>query len=248
MIAKKILLSGANGRMGQAIRSVAAEYDFEVSFPVDVGDDPQEHISTCDLVIDFSLREATLPLARISAEFQKPMVIGTTGHDQVDRDRILQLTEKIPIVWSGNYSMGVNLLFFLTEQASKVLDRESDFDPEVLEMHHRLKKDAPSGTAERLLQIIRESRGLAPEKVTHGRQGLVGEREDDEVGSHSLRGGDVVGEHTVMFAGMGERLELTHRATDRVIFARGALKAAEWVRGKVPGLYSMQDVLGLTVS
>ena len=136
-------------------------------------------------------------------------------------------------------------LFYLTQQASRVLNQNSDFDPEVIEMHHRLKKDAPSGTADRLLEILKESRDLGDEQVAHGRKGMTGERSSNQIGSHALRGGDVVGEHTVMFAGIGERIELTHRATDRVIFAAGALKAANWVQSQNPGLYSMQDVLGL---
>ena len=134
----------------------------------------------------------------------------------------------------------------MTEQISKVLGIESGYDPEIIEMHHKFKKDAPSGTAERLLEIIKESRRLSQGDISHGRSGMVGERQESEIGSHALRGGDVVGEHTVMFAGTGERIELTHRATDRVIFATGALKAASWVQHQEPGLYSMQDVLGLT--
>ncbi len=243
---KKILLSGARGRMGQAIQSIAKEHDCEISYPVDLGDDPQEFIEGSDVVIDFSLRDATLPLAKVAAKYNKPMVIGTTGHEKQVREDIVALTQKIPIVWAGNFSTGVNLLFYLTEQASRVLNASSDFDPEVIEMHHRLKKDAPSGTADRLLEILKESRGLDDKNLCHGRDGMVGERPKDEIGSHALRGGDVVGEHTVMFAGIGERIELTHRATDRIIFAAGALRASKWVIGKAPGLYSMQDVLGLT--
>ena len=149
------------------------------------------------------------------------------------------------MVRAGNFSTGVNLLFYLTEIAARVLDKDSDFDPEVIEMHHRLKKDAPSGTADRLLEILKESRKLQDENIVHGRSGMVGERPRQEIGSHALRGGDVVGDHTVMFAGMGERIELTHRATDRKIFAAGALRAAKWAVSQPPGLYSMQDVLGL---
>jgi 4-hydroxy-tetrahydrodipicolinate reductase len=174
------------------------------------------------------------------------MVIGTTGHSKEDRHAIEQLSNFIPMVWAGNFSTGVNLLFFLTQQAAKVLDLNSGFDPEVIEMHHRLKKDAPSGTADRLLEILKESRNASDEDISHGREGMPGERNVNEIGSHALRGGDIVGEHTVMFAGMGERIELTHRATDRVIFAAGALKAAKWVVNQPANLYSMQDVLGLT--
>ncbi len=241
----KILLCGAGGRMGQAIASIAGDHGCSVTCPVDLGDDPKEGIGSCDVVIDFSLREATLPLARLSAEHGKPMVIGTTGHESKEKAEIEKISSQIAMVWAGNFSTGVNLLFYLTEQAARVLDLESDFDPEVIEMHHRLKKDAPSGTADRLLEILKESRKLDDSNVAHGRFGMVGERPLREIGSHALRGGDVVGDHTVMFAGMGERIELTHRATDRKIFAAGALRAARWVQSQSAGLYSMQDVLGL---
>ena len=242
----KILLCGAGGRMGQSISSICENHGCSVSFPVDLGDDPADGIDQCDVVIDFSLREATLPLARLSADHSKPMVIGTTGHNPEEKAHIIELSSKVPIVWAGNFSTGVNLLFYLTEQAAKVLDAQSNFDIEVIEMHHRLKKDAPSGTADRLLEILRDARGLKSEEVMHGRNGIVGERPDREIGSHALRGGDVVGDHTVYFAGMGERVELTHRATDRTVFAAGALRAAKWVINADTGLYSMQDVLGLS--
>ena len=241
----KILLSGAKGRMGQAISSIAEDHGCRITHPVDLGDDPTGFISDCDLVIDFSLRDATRPLAELAGEHGKPMVIGTTGHDTDDREAIEKTASKIPMVWAGNFSTGVNLLFYLTQQAARVLDARTGFDPEVIEMHHRLKQDAPSGTADRLLEILKDSRKLGEDHISHGRSGMVGERKDDEIGSHALRGGDVVGEHTVMFAGIGERIELTHRATDRVIFAAGALKAAKWVANQPAGLYSMQDVLGL---
>ena len=242
----KVLLCGAGGRMGKAISSIAGEHDCVISFPVDLGDDPAEGIDSCDVVIDFSLREATLPLAKLSAQSGKPMVIGTTGHQDDEKNEIEALSKQVPMVWAGNFSTGVNLLFYLTEQAARVLDSGSNFDAEVIEMHHRLKKDAPSGTADRLLEILKSSRNLTNRQIAHGREGIIGERPADEIGSHALRGGDVVGDHTVMFAGMGERIELTHRATDRKIFAAGALKAAKWVFGQPPSLYSMQDVLGLT--
>lgn len=242
----KILLSGAKGRMGKAIQSISSEHDCQICAPIDLGDNPEDGIADCDVVIDFSLRDATLALALLAQKHGKPMVIGTTGHDQEDRLSIEKLSESIPMVWAGNFSTGVNLLFFLTQQASKVLDSDSDFDPEVIEMHHRLKKDAPSGTADRLLEILKDSRKADDNDVSHGREGMPGERKKNEIGSHALRGGDIVGDHTVMFAGMGERIELTHRATDRVIFAVGALKAAKWVVNQPAKLYSMQDVLGLT--
>jgi 4-hydroxy-tetrahydrodipicolinate reductase len=146
-------------------------------------------------------------------------------------------------VWAGNFSIGVNLLFALTRRASAILG--SDYDVEVVEMHHRFKKDAPSGTAARLLEIIMEERKLSSEALRHGREGITGERTPTEIGIHALRGGDVVGDHTVMFAALGERLELTHKASDRGIFARGSLRAAQWLVGREAGLYDMQDVLGL---
>ena len=242
----KILLNGARGRMGRAIASIAAEKDCEIVAEVDLGDDPSTAIDDCDVVIDFSLQEATLPIALLAADRDKPIVIGTTGQSPEDRDTISALSSRIPMVWAGNFSTGVNLLFYLTQKAAEVLDTESDFDPEVVEMHHRHKKDAPSGTAERLLEILKKSRNLEDDGVVHGRQGITGERPAAQIGSHSLRGGDVVGDHLVMFAGIGERLELTHRASDRVIFAAGAIRASKWVVSQSAGLYSMQNVLGLT--
>ena len=240
------MLNGARGRMGRAIASIADEKDCQIVAGVDLGDDPSAVIDDCDVVIDFSLQEATLPVAKLTAERGKPIVIGTTGQSAEDREAITALSSRIPMVWAGNFSTGVNLLFYLTQKAAEVLDAESDFDPEVIEMHHRHKKDAPSGTAERLLEILKESRSLGDADVAHGRQGITGERPAAQIGSHALRGGDVVGDHLVMFAGIGERLELTHRATDRVIFAAGALRAAKWAVSQPAGLYSMQDVLGLT--
>ncbi|MAL85242.1 MAG: 4-hydroxy-tetrahydrodipicolinate reductase [Opitutae bacterium] len=241
-----VLLNGANGRMGKAIQSIAEEHACKIKYPIDVGDNPNEGIKNCDVVIDFSLRDGTLQIAELAQSFEKPIVIGTTGHTKDERKLIEEISNNVPMVWAGNFSTGVNLLFFLTQQVAKVLGPESDFDPEIVEMHHRFKKDAPSGTADRLLEIILQSRNSSEQEISHGRQGIPGERKPNEVGSHALRGGDIVGEHTVLFAGMGERIELTHRATDRIIFAIGALKAANWVVSKQPGLYSMQDVLGLT--
>ena len=157
---------------------------------------------------------------------------------------ILELTSRIPIVWASNYSTGVNTLFWLTRKATEILG--TDFDLEVVEMHHRMKRDAPSGTAMTLAEILSEARGVSlQDQLKHGREGIVGARTKDEIGMHSLRGGDVVGDHTVIYANDGERLELTHKASSRDTFANGALRAAAWVVHQPPGLYSMQDVLGL---
>lgn len=239
----RILLNGYKGRMGQAIIAVAEGEGAVIAAKKDVGDGLHDCTESYDAIIDFSYHDATLTVIQWAASRKIPVVIGTTGHTAEERESILQYTHSLPVVWSGNYSVGVNLLNYLTEKAAAVL--QSGYDIELIEMHHHHKKDAPSGTAERLLEILRESRTLTPEQEQHGRKGLVGERPVNEIGVHAVRGGDIVGEHTVLFAGQGERLELTHRATDRKIFALGAVRAALWVSDKPAGLYSMQDVLGL---
>jgi 4-hydroxy-tetrahydrodipicolinate reductase len=243
MSAPRILLNGAKGRMGQVITATAAEFGVPISAALDVGDKPADHIAGCDVIIDFSSHHVTRALLELAIAHQKPIVIGTTGHSAETKAELLKLAAQVPCVWSGNYSVGVNLLFALTRRAAAILG--SDYDAEVLEMHHRFKKDAPSGTAARLLEIILEERKLGAEAVRHGREGITGERTPTEVGMHAIRGGDVIGDHTVMFAALGERLELTHKATDRGIFARGSVRAAQWIVGKKPGVYDMQDVLGV---
>jgi len=239
----KILLNGAKGRMGQTIAGLAGEMDATLSAAIDVGDNPAQHLAACDVVIDFSGHSATGKLLELVAAQKKPIVIGTTGHAADEKKHLLALAAQVPCVWAGNFSVGVNLLFALTRRAAAVLG--SDYDAEVIEMHHRFKKDAPSGTAARLLEIILEERKLTASALKHGRSGITGERQPTEVGVHALRGGDVVGDHTVLFAALGERLELTHKAGDRGIFARGAIRAAHWVVQQSPGVYDMQDVLGL---
>lgn len=242
-MATKVLLNGAKGRMGQAIATCASELGLVLSGAIDAGDDPAAHIDACDVIIDFSSHRATRGLLELAVARGKPIVIGTTGHDAGEKTQLLALAAKVPCVWAGNFSVGVNLLFALTRRAAHLLG--SDYDAEVVEMHHRFKKDAPSGTAARLLEIILEERALTSSALRHGREGITGERTSTEVGVHALRGGDVVGDHTVMFAALGERLELTHKASDRGIFARGALRAAQWIATQPPGVYDMQDVLGL---
>lgn len=239
----RILINGAKGRMGHALTTAANDLKLTIGAAVDVGDDIAAALASCDVIVDFSSHQATRSLLELAIAKQKAIVVGTTGHSAADRAQLLALAAQVPCVWAGNFSVGVNLLFALTRRASAVLG--SDYDAEVIEMHHRFKKDAPSGTAERLLEIIREERKLGAEAVRHGRHGITGERTPTEIGMHSLRGGDVVGDHTVMFAALGERIELTHKASDRGIFARGALRAAQWVVTQPPGVYDMQDVLGL---
>src|SRR5438067_6092177 len=170
------------------------------------------------------------------------LVIGTTGHSAKEKQAIETAARKIPVVFASKFSVGVNALFAMTERAAKVLG--DDFDLEIVETHHRMKKDAPSGTAKTLAEILQRARNA--KKLRHGREGMIGERERSEIGIHSVRGGDVVGDHTVIFAGQGERVELTHRASSRETFARGALRAARWVIGKPAGLYDMRDVLGMS--
>ena len=240
----RVLLLGAKGRMGQAISAAAPQAEVEIMAGLDIGDDIAPHIGECDAVIDFSHPNSSSELSRACREAKKPAVIGTTGHSKEERAAIDALAQSVPVVLAPNFSVGVNTLFWLTRKAAEMLG--DDFDLEISEMHHRLKKDAPSGTAKKLAEILCEVRGLDYGKnVRHGRDGLVGERPAKEIGMHSIRGGDVVGDHTVTFAGAGERLELTHKAASRETFAFGALRAAKWIAGKPPGLYSMEDVLGL---
>jgi 4-hydroxy-tetrahydrodipicolinate reductase len=240
----RVLLLGAKGRMGQAITAAAPKAGAQIIAGLDLGDDLAKEIANCDVVIDFTHPNNSTVLNRVCGEARKPVVLGTTGHSKVERAAIDALARSVPVVLSPNFSVGVNALFWLTRKAAEMLG--VNFDLEVVEMHHRLKKDAPSGTAKKLAEILCEVRGLDYTKnVRHGREGLVGERPGKEIGLHSIRGGDVVGDHTVTFAGAGERLELTHKAASRETFALGALRAAQWVVGKPPGLYSMEDVLGL---
>lgn len=239
----RILINGAKGRMGQALLAAAKEFDLTVSAALDVGDDLAANVAGCDVIVDFTAHAATRAVLETARTHGKRVVIGTTGHSAAVKAELQQLAVRIPCVWASNYSVGVNLLFALTRRAAGILG--SDWDVEVIEMHHRFKKDAPSGTAARLLEIILEERKLTAESLRHGRHGITGERQPTEVGVHALRGGDVVGDHTVMFAALGERIELTHRAGDRAILARGALRAAQWIVQQPAGLYDMQDVLGL---
>ena len=241
----KVIITGAKGRMGQALLQCAARLpELEVIAGVDMGDDLGPVIAKCDAVIDFSFHQATAEFAELCSKHRKAIVIGTTGHSEAEKERILACAAQVPMVIASNYSTGVNALFWLTRKAAEILG--PGFDLEVVEMHHRMKKDAPSGTAVTLGEILAEVRKQQLAKVIrHGREGITGERTDAEIGMHSLRGGDVVGDHTVIFAAHGERLELTHKAASRETFAHGALRAALWVVKQKPGCYDMQDVLGL---
>lgn len=241
----KVLINGSKGRMGQALLACGARMpEIQVVAGVDVGDDLAAALVNCDVVIDFTFHSVTAKVARQCAEHRKALVIGTTGHAEAEKAAIREAAKVIPMVWASNFSTGVNTLFWLCRRASEILG--PGFDIEVLEMHHRLKKDAPSGTATTLLEILAATRKLPLEQaLRHGREGITGERTASEIGVHAIRGGDVVGDHTVIFAANGERVELSHKASSRDTFANGALRAAQWVAGKAPGIYDMQDVLGL---
>jgi 4-hydroxy-tetrahydrodipicolinate reductase len=240
-----IIITGSNGRMGRALLACAgADPELCVVGQIKRGDDLLSVIDKGDVVIDFSSHSATPGIAALCAERKKAMVIGTTGHSNEARSQISSFRSQIPIVLASNFSTGVNALFWLTRKAAEILG--PGFDLEIVEMHHRLKRDAPSGTAKTLAEILVEVRQQNLDRAArHGREGIVGERTSQEIGIHSIRGGDVVGDHTVIFAEAGERLELTHKASSRETFAKGALRAAEWIVRQKPGLYDMQDVLGL---
>ena len=231
--------------MGQALIACAAEFaDTTVGAATDAGDDFSAGLAQSDVCIDFSHHSALGSVLTACIAAKKTLVIGTTGISDEGVERIREASARIPIVYSGNYSTGVNTLLWLTRRAAEILG--PDFDLEITETHHRMKKDSPSGTAKMLAETLAEVRGLQyNEDIRHGRFGDVGARTRGEIGMHAIRGGDVVGDHTVLFAAPGERVELTHKASSRDIFARGAIRAAIWAHGKPAGLYDMRDVLGL---
>jgi len=250
-----VVVTGAAGRMGtQIIQLVRAERDMRLAGAVErpgiavpgleVQDDLARAISDADVVVDFTSHEASARHAEICAERGVALVIGSTGFTAETRARVAAAARRIPVVLSPNMSVGVNVLFELVRQAAKVLG--DAYDVEIVELHHGKKKDAPSGTAVRLAEVAAEALGRDPAKdFALERAGMIGERPPRQIGVQTLRGGDVVGEHTVLFCGQGERLELTHRATSREQFARGAVRAARWIAGRPPGLHDMADVLGL---
>ncbi len=211
---------------------------------VAVSDDPVQLIAQCDAILDFTAPRASVAFAGLAAQARIVHVVGTTGFSDEDERKIAAAARHATIIKAGNMSLGVNLLVELTRKVAAALDE--DFDIEVVEMHHRHKVDAPSGTALMLGAAAAEGRGIdLEEHSVRSRDGHTGARKRGDIGFATLRGGSVVGEHTVIFAADGERVEITHRAADRAIFARGAVKAALWGRGKPPGIYAMKDVLGL---
>ncbi|MEO6872240.1 MAG: 4-hydroxy-tetrahydrodipicolinate reductase [Chthoniobacterales bacterium] len=221
----RVLLVGAGGRMGKAISSAAeSETGLTISGRAERETDLAAATTSCDVVVDFSTAEATEAVCEVCAAQGRPLVLGTTGHTTAQKDFVRATAQEIPIVFAANFSLGVNVLFALVRQTAALLGDK--FEVEIVEAHHRTKKDRPSGTGKRLAEILEATRGAS-------------------VPIHSIRAGDIVGDHEAIFAGHGERLELTHRASSRETFARGALQAARWVVGKPAGLYSMEDVLGL---
>jgi 4-hydroxy-tetrahydrodipicolinate reductase len=239
----RLHVHGGNGRLGEAIVRIAtATGGYEIS--TSGRKNLLQESSDWDVAIDVSQPEGSVALAARCAADRIPLVIGTTGHSSDQLDDLRAEATRTAVLLSPNFSVGVNLLFWLTERAGEILG--PDFDAEIVELHHRHKKDAPSGTAKRLGEIIAKTRSLEYDAAArHGRKGFTGERTRAEIGVHAIRGGDIVGEHTVYFAGIGERLELTHRASSRDTFAKGALRAADWLIGKPAGWYEMRDVLGL---
>ena len=221
----RVLLIGAAGRMGKTVLDLArSDREIDIAAQCDLGDSIEPAMKNCDVAIDFSQADSIDEICRAALQRGKSLVIGTTGYSQQQRRMIEETAHSVPIVLASNFSVGVNVLFWLTQKAAELLG--SDFNPEIVETHHKMKKDAPSGTAKTLAEILKA--------VRHS-----------EIPIESIREGDIVGDHTVIFGGPGERLELTHRAVNRGIFALGALRAAKWIVDKPPGLYSMHDVLGL---
>ena len=264
----KAAVAGIGGRMGSRIAQVVVETEgIELVGGVErpghpavgrdlgllagmppcglVVDDAVEAVlARCDVLIDFTAPEASLKHLEKAAGTGTAMVVGTTGFTPAHMEKIRDLTQKMPCVVAPNMSVGVNVLFKVLRDLTRLLG--PDYDVEIVEAHHRFKKDAPSGTALKLAEAVAEARGRSLQEVgLYERHGIIGERPPEVIGLQTVRGGDVVGEHTVFFLGMGERIEVTHRAHSRDNFARGAVAAAKWVVGKPAGLYSMQHVLGI---
>jgi len=266
----RIAVSGAAGRMGKTILALASEHpEMEITgalewaehpaqgrdageiaglgnIGVPIASDVREVLKNCDVLIDFSSPAASVEHVRAASEMGKAVVVGTTGFSAEQRSEIDEAGSRTRCLVAPNMSMGVNLLFNLVQSAARALN--VDYDVEIIEAHHRMKKDAPSGTANKLAEVISQALGRDLQDVgVYGRHGIVGERKPSEIGVMAVRGGDIVGDHTVMFITTGERIELTHRAHSRNALAKGALQAALWLASQPNGLYDMQDVLGLKV-
>lgn len=257
----RIAILGASGRMGRAlIQTALSDPALEFTVAIDRWDSPElgedvaagvalahdlgAALPAFDVVVDFSTPEATLAALEMCRQNRKGMVIGTTGFSEEQRKQIAAAAQEIPVCQSANFSVGVNVVLKLLAEASRVLGE--GYDVEIIEAHHRAKVDAPSGTALRMGEVLARNRGLdLGANAVFGREGVTGPRDRKTIGFAMVRGGDVIGDHTVMFLGEGERVEISHKASNRSNFALGALRAAQWLHDKPPGLYDMQDVLGL---
>jgi 4-hydroxy-tetrahydrodipicolinate reductase len=255
----KLAIAGAGGRMGRTlIDAVLADRELALAAALDIAGSPAlgqpagalrigadlGALAGADALIDFTRPEGTLAHLEACLKHGKPMVIGTTGFSDAQKARIAEGARRLPIALSPNFAIGVNVLFRLAQTAAAALG--DAYDVEIVEAHHRHKVDAPSGTALKLGELVAAALGRDLGKVaTHGRSGDTGERPARAIGFHAIRGGDIVGEHTVIFAGAGERVEVAVRSQSRQTYAAGALRAAKWLRGRAPGLYDMFDVLGL---
>jgi 4-hydroxy-tetrahydrodipicolinate reductase len=255
-----VLITGALGRMGESVARLLAEepelalaaalerpdhpgLGRELAPGVRVAADPAAALAAAEIAIVFANPEGSLALLRLAADARVPCVVGTTGFRPEQKKEIEALARRIPIVLAANFSVAVNVLFHLVRETARLLG--AGYDADVLELHHAAKVDAPSGTALHLAEAITEGRGAGESPLVLAREGDTGPRPAGAIGVQALRGGDNPGEHTVLFLGRGERLELAHRAATRDHFARGALRAARWVRERPPGLYDMEQVLGL---
>ncbi|WP_020677092.1 4-hydroxy-tetrahydrodipicolinate reductase [Geopsychrobacter electrodiphilus] len=264
----RIVVTGAAGRMGGRIITLISETDgLQVTGAVEMAGHPKlgddaGYVAGCgdlgvkicdsletalknsDLLIDFTFPQVSLQNAAICARLGKAMVVGSTGFTPDERQQLAEFAHQTPIVFAPNMSVGVNVCFKLLKDLARTLG--DGFDVEIVELHHNKKKDSPSGTAVRMGEVVAEALGRDYNQVAnYHREGMCGERSQAEIGMQTVRGGDIVGEHTVYFIGMGERIELTHRAMSRDMFARGAIRAAGWLKGKSAGMYDMQDVLEL---
>ncbi len=242
---QELRLSGAVEKEGHhAIGKDAGEINGIEKIGINITDSLIDCLKDANVIIDFTTPSSTLKALNVASGKKIPMVIGTTGFNREEMAEVKLLAGRIPSVIAPNMSVGVNLLLKVLSDIAKILG--DDYDIEIVEAHHRLKKDAPSGTALKMAQVIAEALGRNLDEVgVYARKGVIGERTKKEIGVQTLRAGDIVGEHTVLFGGLGERIEITHRVSSRDTFARGALKAARWVVDKNAGIYDMMDVLGL---
>jgi len=264
----RVGVNGASGRMGKTLIQACGEHQgtqlgaaFEIAssnsigqdagitagienLGVEINSDLESYANDFDVLIDFTIPECTIQSLETCLKHGKSMVIGTTGLDDAQKQKLQAASKTISIMFAPNMSVGVNLCLKLLQTAAKTLGDE--YDIEIIEAHHRHKIDAPSGTALRMGEVVAESLGRnLKDCAVYGRQGITGERDKNTIGFETIRAGDIVGDHTVMFAGTGERVEITHKASSRMTFAQGAMRAASWLSAKKNGLYDMQDVLGL---